>query len=550
MRNNFFLCLFVLSLIACKDTKWMDAPAGVSPEGAITGQPGVDDPAQKTLINCQYIGGDPFELDRIPVENMVASNDLIYLVARPYANGDIAFDLPANDATFTGGVSHEATYQGRSGVLKFDGTGKMNGKDGLLHSTEETFNKSFTFATYIYIDEWVKDAYIFKKTSGDKVLAALKLGTNEETVSWTLGNASVKEGQYVEATGLKSGGWHYLAIDYDGTKKQFRIFVDTWSATLDQEIVLPTTRADFYIGEGLKGRLDETSFWSMAAGTGGKDGIKFDNWNMVAKVLAYWKYDDSTKPGKDSHTWVQRLEKIRETLAAQPGNDSRKLRLGFGSGQWRQMMGADVTRAAFANNLKSVLKEYEFDGVDLDIEWPTSDKDYSDYSATIVKIRQILGKDVCFSVSLHPVAYKITKNAIDALDFISYQCYGPAVMRYPYDQFVKDAEMAVEYGIPADKLVLGVPFIGTTGVSGEQVSYYDLVNQGGLKDITLDEFTYNGKEYTFNGQKTIRKKAKYACEGGYRGIMSWGSDLPISDTKSLLKAIQEEFTSYEVSNPE
>lgn len=39
----------------------------------------------------------------------------------------------------------------------------MNGKDGLLHSTEETFNKSFTFATYIFIDEWVPGAYIFKK---------------------------------------------------------------------------------------------------------------------------------------------------------------------------------------------------------------------------------------------------------------------------------------------------------------------------------------------------------------------------------------------------
>lgn len=129
MRNKFFLCLFVLvSLTACKDTKWVEVPGGMPPEGAITGQPGVDDPAEKTLINCQYIGGDPFELNRIPVENLIVSNDLIYLAARPYANGDIAFDLPINDATFTSGVSHEATYEGRSGVIKFDGTGKMNGK--------------------------------------------------------------------------------------------------------------------------------------------------------------------------------------------------------------------------------------------------------------------------------------------------------------------------------------------------------------------------------------------------------------------------------------
>lgn len=71
----------------------------------------------------------------------------------------------------------------------------------------------------------------------------------------------------------------------------------------------------------------------------------------------------------------------------------------------------------------------------------------------------------------------------------------------------KDAEMAVEYGIPADKLVLGVPFIGTTGVNGEQVSYSDFIN-GGLSDVALDEFTYNGKTYTLNGQNTIRKKSE------------------------------------------
>ena len=40
MRNKFFLCLFVLvSLTACKDTKWGEVPGGMPPEGAITGKP-------------------------------------------------------------------------------------------------------------------------------------------------------------------------------------------------------------------------------------------------------------------------------------------------------------------------------------------------------------------------------------------------------------------------------------------------------------------------------------------------------------------------------
>lgn len=45
------------------------------------------------------------------------------------------------------------------------------------------------------------------------------------------------------------------------------------------------------------------------------------------------------------------------------------------------------------------------------------------------------------------------------------------------------------------------------------------------------------------------KKAKYACEEGYRGIMSWGSDVSVNNEKSLLKAIQEEFVAYEINNP-
>ena len=32
MRNKFFLCLFVLvSLTACKDTKWVEVPGGMPP---------------------------------------------------------------------------------------------------------------------------------------------------------------------------------------------------------------------------------------------------------------------------------------------------------------------------------------------------------------------------------------------------------------------------------------------------------------------------------------------------------------------------------------
>ena len=46
----------------------------------------------------------------------------------------------------------------------------------------------------------------------------------------------------------------------------------------------------------------------------------------------------------------------------------------------------------------------------------------------------------------------------------------------------------------------------------------------------------------FDGQDNIRTKTRYAMEQGLKGMMSWdlATDLPLDDSKSLLKAMVEE----------
>ena len=54
---------------------------------------------------------------------------------------------------------------------------------------------------------------------------------------------------------------------------------------------------------------------------------------------------------------------------------------------------------------------------------------------------------------------------------------------------------------------------------------------------------YNkGEKYVFDGQDNIRTKTRYAMEQGLKGMMSWdlATDLPLDDSKSLLKAMVEE----------
>ena len=149
-------------LTACKDTKWVDVPTGTPPEGSVTGKPGETeepddpDPTDKTFINCSYIRGDFFETNRISGASMGACNDLIYLTARPYADGDLTFDLPVNDATLTGAATYAASYNGRNGVLKLDGTGKMTPATVCcIHRTEHSRN-SHSVLIYMSASGWTE----------------------------------------------------------------------------------------------------------------------------------------------------------------------------------------------------------------------------------------------------------------------------------------------------------------------------------------------------------------------------------------------------------
>lgn len=563
MRNKLlFVCLFLFaSLASCKDTRWTEIAAGNPPEGAVTGESGElteneeepvnpDDPDvpqnPDKYINSSYIRGDYFEFERISAKTMAACNDLIYLAPRPYADGELGFDLPVNDATFAGDATHEDSFNGRNGVIKFDGSGKMNGGIGLIENPDADYASgisTFTFGTWFYVTEWVKNATLFSKaSSGGTKEVHLQLGDAAGSLKLTVGSATVS----ADNSALAVGSWHHVAVTYsNGTAK---LIVDgnnngavTFSGgTLPAKVV--NSRGDFVIGNNFKGYLDETYVSNIGTAVGtGELSFSAGNWNAI-KVLAYWKYNDASNPGKDSHTWVERLKNIRKALEGQAGN--RKLRAGVAGGNWKAMVADAAARTKFANNIKKLISDYQLDGVDLDFEWPVNSTEFSNYSAAIVEMRSVLGSNVCFTVSLHPVAYRISKAAIDAVDFISYQCYGPAVMRFPYEQFVKDGKEAVAYGIPKEKLVMGIPFYGSkgNGVAGT-TGYWNLVTESPqLSDTSVD--SWNG--YTFNGQSTIRKKTQHVCDEGYAGIMSWdlATDVDITHPKSLLKVVNEVFETY------
>lgn len=243
--------------------------------------------------------------------------------------------------------------------------------------------------------------------------------------------------------------------------------------------------------------------------------------------------------GKGVTTWKELIKSVRTKVKG----TKVKIRLGASGGEWKAMVADEAARTAFAENIREVLRKNKLDGIDLDFEWAENKKEYEDYSLAILKLREVLGSKYLFSVSLHPVSYKISKEAIAAVDFISLQCYGPSPVRFPIEKYRSDIQMVLEYGIPKEKLVAGVPFYGVTKDNSKKTeAYFSFVQDGLITSPAENEVIYKGDKYVFDGQDNIRMKTRYAKEQGLKGVMNWdlATDLPLDNAQSLLKAMIEE----------
>ena len=79
----------------------------------------------------------------------------------------------------------------------------------------------------------------------------------------------------------------------------------------------------------------------------------------------------------------------------------------------------------------------------------------------ILKMREVLGDKYLFQcISASCFVIRLVRKLLKQFDFISLQCYGPSPVRFPIEKYCSDIQMVLEYGIPKEKLVAGVPFYG------------------------------------------------------------------------------------------
>ncbi len=230
---------------------------------------------------------------------------------------------------------------------------------------------------------------------------------------------------------------------------------------------------------------------------------------------------------------------------------------GDGKTNFKNMASSPAGRNNFIKDLMKKVRQYGFDGVDVDWEYPTT-SDGTDASFTLLmkELSDSLHRDARYYLSAAITAGKYAGGIRDAIrnevfpyiDIFSIMAYDDFSTTVPYrhhsDYLL--AQTCLNYwlttrGMPASKAVLGFPAYGRpSGItqSNTVLSYKAILAQGGNPQydsavVTAGAFT----NYTiyYNGQYTVKRKAKLAKDIA-NGVMMWEKWQDAMDNNSLLKA--------------
>ncbi len=203
-------------------------------------------------------------------------------------------------------------------------------------------------------------------------------------------------------------------------------------------------------------------------------------------------------------------------------------------------------RAAFAKRLADYVDEHKFDGLDVDLEGPSINKDYGPFIAELAAQLKPHKKLLTAALSQGYGGKNVPDATFEHFDFINIMAYdgaGPWNPNAPgqhssLDMAKKSVEHWLQRGLPKSKAVLGVPFYG--------YGFGDDFRRGGYSYSTIiakhpdaDQKDEVGKTIWYNGIPTIQAKTRLVIEQDLGGIMIWSLDQDARGDKSLLKAIHE-----------
>jgi chitinase len=260
-----------------------------------------------------------------------------------------------------------------------------------------------------------------------------------------------------------------------------------------------------------------------------------------------------------------RLKSIVELKKQKP---SLKVLLSIGgwtSGRFSEMAATESNRKSFAADCKRIVADFNLDGIDMDWEYPTSNvagisaspQDTKNYNLLMQEIRNTIGNDKLLTLASAATAqYYDFKTLAGIVDFVNIMMYDVGALpshhsALHHSKMVSDISADesiarhIEKGMPAKKLVLGMPFYGhgDTKAIPYFIDYKDIVNLKGYTenwdDVAKAPYLTNasGKVVcVYDNPRSIALKCDYLLKQHLRGAMYWEYNCDDADG-TLRKAV-------------
>jgi len=205
---------------------------------------------------------------------------------------------------------------------------------------------------------------------------------------------------------------------------------------------------------------------------------------------------------------------------------------GGGGGQdapYRAMAGSSAARQAFVNNCLTLVQNYNLEGIDIDWEYPGS-ADVANYNTFMQALGTALhakGKLLTAAVTVNdwPGSFP-NATLFSTVDWLNVMIYDGSD-HATWSQFSNAIAYWKGRGLPATKLLAGVPFYSNQGIA-----YKNLIATYGAAAAQTD---YEGAN-VYNGIPSVKAKADYA-KANAGGIMIWELEQDVHSDLSLLRAI-------------
>ena len=248
---------------------------------------------------------------------------------------------------------------------------------------------------------------------------------------------------------------------------------------------------------------------------------------------------------------INNEERLKQIVALKTQHPELKVLLsigGWGSGRFSEMAADEANRLSFAKDCQRVVKEFGLDGIDIDWEYPTSSAanissspdDTDNYTLLMRDIRQAIGKHKLLTLaSVASAKYVNFREILNDIDFVNIMSYDMANAPKHHSALYRASitgwltcdeavKAHIDSGVPAERLVLGMPFYGRGGKILSNRDFRDIDFNGEYteqwNDTAKVPYLINKEGIMvlgFDNPRSLSIKCDYILEKGLLGGMYW-----------------------------